>query len=134
MNVKLQTAQLACAVQQRFLKPDSHDNMSRSYSNGKLPKTRIRDTLSLLMDVADASIISPWRRLKTSEALVGCLVSVVAQVGALHGTSMFRILLLRFKALLLSACAQVRHSVFRIHLVLWLSLSSVNLLMFSQHV
>ncbi|KAG0598394.1 hypothetical protein M758_12G069200 [Ceratodon purpureus] len=107
MNVKLQTAQLACAVQQRFLKPDMNGNLSKSYSNGKLPKTRIRDTLSLLMDVADASIISPWRRLKTSEALVGYLVAVVAQVGALHGTSMFRILLLRFKALLLSACAQV---------------------------
>lgn len=131
MNVKLQTAQTACAVQQRFLKPDSDGNISSSYSNGKLPKTEIRDTLSLLMDVADASVISPWRRLKTSEALVGYLVSVVAQVGALHGTSMFRILLLRFKALLLSACAQVRHSVIHIHLMFWLSLSSSKLLLFS---
>lgn len=107
MNVKLQTAQTACAVQQRFLKLDLNGKISRSYSDGKLPKTRIRETLSLLMDVADASISSPWRRLKSSEILVGYLVTVVAEVGALHGTTMFRNLLLRFKALLLAACAQV---------------------------
>jgi len=131
MNVKLQTAQTACAVQQRFLKPDSNGKLSRSYSNGKLPKTRIRDTLSLLMDVADASIISPWRRLKTSEALSGFLVSVVAEVGALHGTAMFRILLLRFKALLLAACAQVRHFMTRPFVVLWLSLEFAELFLSS---
>lgn len=132
MNVKLQTAQTACAVQQRFLKPDSNGKLSRSDSSGKLPRTKIRDTLSLLMDVADASIISPWRRLKTSEALVGYLVSVVAEVGALHDTAMFRILLLRFKALLLAACAQVRHFMVSIHVML-LAVTFVNVTVVECH-
>lgn len=105
MNVKLQTAQTACAVQQRFLRPDSKDKLP----NGNLQKTRTRDTLLVLMDVADAFIISPLRKLKTSEALVGYLVSVVAEFGGLHGTTIFRTLLQRFKALLLAACGQVRH-------------------------
>lgn len=117
MNLKLQTAQRACVVQQRFLKPDPNTNLSRSYSNGKLPKTIIRDTHSLLMDVADACIVSPWRRLKSCEALVGSLVSVVAQAGALHGSQMFKIILLRFKGLLLAACAQVSYFALWIHLV-----------------
>jgi hypothetical protein len=110
MNVKLQIAQIAAVMQhQLLLKPEYKGRLVRSHSDGRLPKAPIRDTLSLLMDLADACITSPWRRLKSCEVLVGILVSGVAKVGASYGSQMLRILLLRFKTLLLAICGQVGH-------------------------
>ncbi|KAL3684958.1 hypothetical protein R1sor_002980 [Riccia sorocarpa] len=74
-------------------------------SDGKLLKIALRESLPLLMDAADASILSPWRRSKTCEELFDSLITGVAHIATLHGSQMQRVLL-RFKVLVLTACAQ----------------------------
>lgn len=75
-------------------------------SDGKLLKAALRESLPLLMDAADACISSPWRRSKGCEDLFDSLITGVARVAELYRSQMQRILL-RFKVLVLTACAQV---------------------------
>ncbi|KAL2653163.1 hypothetical protein R1flu_021291 [Riccia fluitans] len=78
-------------------------------SDGKLLKAALRESLHLMMDAADACISSPWRRSKACEELFDSLITGVAHIAALNRSQMQRILL-RFKVLVLTACAQFQAS------------------------
>lgn len=107
MNMKLQISQAAAAVATLLLKAESHGRPSKSPVDGRVLKGPTRETLSLLMDVADACIASPWRRLRSCESLFGTVLSAVSELGALQGKQTLRVILLRIKTLVVSTCAQV---------------------------
>lgn len=107
MNMKLQISQAAAAVTTLLLKAESHGRPSKSPVDGRVLKGPTRETLSLLMDVADACIASPWRRLRSCESLFGTVLSAVSELGALQGKQTLRVILLRIKTLVVSTCAQV---------------------------
>lgn len=96
MNLKLQACQAASAV---LVKCDLFSNPD--------PKLRspLRETLSLLLDAADACIGSLWRKLSQCEQLFDKLLGGVAEVAAADSTQVSRILL-RIKTLALATCAQ----------------------------
>lgn len=74
----------------------------------KLCKVALRETIPLFMDIADACNSSVWRRSKPCECLFDSLITGVAQVAAAHRGQLQRVLL-RFKTIVLTACAQVSH-------------------------
>ncbi|KAJ7560134.1 hypothetical protein O6H91_04G115500 [Diphasiastrum complanatum] len=99
MSWKLQVSQAAAVVQTKcFLITGSQE---KSFRN--LP----RDTFVLLFDVADACIVSSWRRTKACETLFETLLISIAEIFAVHGNQMLPLLLHRFKMLVLSTCAYV---------------------------
>lgn len=108
MNIKLQASQSAAVIITRLLRAESDGSPLRVPVDGRLSRGPIRETLSLLMDAADACMASPWRRLKSCESLFETLLSGVAQMGGLQGNQLLRIFLLRVKSLVLATCAQVR--------------------------
>ncbi|KAF3781426.1 Phosphatidylinositol 4-kinase alpha 1 [Nymphaea thermarum] len=73
-------------------------------SEGKTSKMLLRGTLAVLLDAADACILSSWRKLKSCEQLFSSLLSGVAQVAVARGGQVLRVLLLRLKSLVLSVC------------------------------
>ncbi|XP_031499033.1 phosphatidylinositol 4-kinase alpha 1 [Nymphaea colorata] len=73
-------------------------------SEGKTSKMLLRGTLAVLLDAADACILSSWRKLKTCEQLFSSLLNGVAQVAVARGGQVLRVLLLRLKSLVLSVC------------------------------
>lgn len=79
-------------------------------SDGKNAKVLLRGTLALLLDCAEACILSTWRRLKICEDLFSSLLAGIAQVAVNRGGQMLRILLIRLKPLVLTTCAQVKCS------------------------
>jgi phosphatidylinositol 4-kinase len=109
VNVKLQTFQAVAILEINWITQafSSDEKVHANQSAGSLIKDPIREALSLLMDIADACITSPWRRLKSCEALFEAVVTGVARVSAYQSSQMLKILLLRFKTLVLAICAQV---------------------------
>ncbi|BBM99121.1 phosphatidylinositol 4-kinase A [Marchantia polymorpha subsp. ruderalis] len=97
VNVMFQASQAASILQIKCI--------SMLEKDGKLLKAALRESLPLLMDAADGCISSPWRRSKGCEELFDSLITGVAHVASLHRSQMQRILL-RFKVLVLTACAQ----------------------------
>jgi hypothetical protein len=112
MNMKLQGTQAATMVIVELLTLSRDEKpLQGQQPVSSLPKAlTTKETLSLLMDVADACMGSPWRRLKSSESLFEALLSAVTRVAASQGNTMLKILLLRVKNLILAACAQVQFS------------------------
>ncbi|CAM6044662.1 unnamed protein product [Sphagnum compactum] len=108
MNMKLQGTQAATMVIVELLTLSRDEKpLQGQQPVSSLPKAlTTKETLSLLMDVADACMGSPWRRLKSSESLFEALLSAVTRVAASQGNKMLKILLLRVKNLVLAACAQ----------------------------
>ncbi|KAH8969995.1 hypothetical protein BDL97_02G062700 [Sphagnum fallax] len=108
VNVKLQTFQAVAILEINWITQafSSDEKVHANQSAGSLIKDPIREALSLLMDIADACITSPWRRLKSCEALFEAVVTGVARVSAYQSSQMLKILLLRFKTLVLAICAQ----------------------------
>lgn len=98
INTKLSVCQAAAVVQTKSLLLSDLD--------GKATKTLLRETLALLLDAADACVVSYWRKLRACEELFSSLLSGVVQVAVTSGNQVLRVLLLRLKALVLMTCTQ----------------------------
>lgn len=108
MNMKLQASQAAAAVMTIVLK--SEWKPSRSPTDRRSSKSPIHEIVALLLDTADACLASPWRRMRSCEFLFGTLLSGVSKACSSQGNQILRILLLRFKSLVLATCSQVSRS------------------------
>lgn len=76
-------------------------------SDGKLAKKLAHETLALLMDAAEACLLSVWRKLRICEDLFGSLLAGLSQIAITRGGQSLRILLIRLKPVVLTVCAQV---------------------------
>ncbi|KAK9287199.1 hypothetical protein L1049_015611 [Liquidambar formosana] len=75
-------------------------------SDGKSSKRLLLETLALLIDAADACLLSVWRKLRICEELFSSLLSGIAQIGVTRGGQLLRVLLIRLKPLVLTTCLQ----------------------------
>ncbi|XP_077217572.1 phosphatidylinositol 3- and 4-kinase family protein [Tasmannia lanceolata] len=76
-------------------------------SDGKSSKTLLRVGLALLLDAAEACLLSSWRKLRICEELFSSLLNGIAQVAVARGGQLLRVLFnIRFKPLVLTTCAQ----------------------------
>ena len=99
INTKLSACQAAASVQIKSLLSLDFD--------GKAAKIMLRGTLALLLDAAEACILSSWRKLRICEELFSSLLNGIAQVAVTRGGQLLRVLLIRLKPLVLTTCAQV---------------------------
>ncbi|GAV80522.1 PI3_PI4_kinase domain-containing protein/PI3Ka domain-containing protein [Cephalotus follicularis] len=74
--------------------------------DGKTSKRLVLETLALLIDAAEACLLSVWRKLRVCEELFSSLLSGIAQIAVTRGGQPLRVLLIRLKPLVLTACAQ----------------------------
>ncbi|WOK93151.1 phosphatidylinositol 4-kinase alpha 1 [Canna indica] len=98
INTKLSCCQAAIVVQIKSLV--SLD------SDGKSSKDMLRRTLALLLDAAEACILSLWRKLKLCEELFSTLLTGISQIAVSRGGQLLRVLLIPLKPLVLTTCAQ----------------------------
>ncbi|KAF8390317.1 hypothetical protein HHK36_024842 [Tetracentron sinense] len=75
-------------------------------SDGKSSKRLLLETLALLIDAAEACLLSVWRKLRICEDLFSSLLSGIAQIAVTRGGQLLRVLLIRLKPLVLATCAQ----------------------------
>ncbi|KAK9691100.1 hypothetical protein RND81_09G176000 [Saponaria officinalis] len=75
-------------------------------SDPKSTKRLLLETLALMIDAAESCLLSVWRKMRICEELFSCLLSVVSQVAIARGGQLLRVLLIRLKPLVLTACAQ----------------------------
>ncbi|KAA8545952.1 hypothetical protein F0562_020597 [Nyssa sinensis] len=73
---------------------------------GKSSKRLLQVTLALLIDAAEACLLSVWRKLRICEELFSSLLTGIAQIAVTRGGQLLRILLIRLKPLVLTTCAQ----------------------------
>ncbi|KAF7810902.1 phosphatidylinositol 4-kinase alpha 1 [Senna tora] len=82
------------------------NSLSALDSDGKSAKRVVYGAVALLIDAAEACLLSVWRKLKTCEELFSSLLLGVAQIAASRGGQPLRILLIRLKPIVLTVCAQ----------------------------
>ncbi|XP_074573236.1 phosphatidylinositol 4-kinase alpha 1 [Curcuma longa] len=75
-------------------------------SDGKSSKDLLRRTLALLLDAAEACLLSLWRKLKVCEEIFSTLLSGISQIAVSRGGQLLRVLLIPLKPLVLTTCAQ----------------------------
>ncbi|KAL0536256.1 hypothetical protein IC582_025199 [Cucumis melo] len=75
-------------------------------SEGKVAKKLVFETFALLMDAAEACILSIWRKLRVCEELFSCLLAVLGKIAVAWKGQPLRVLLIRLKPLVLTVCAQ----------------------------
>ncbi|PIM99436.1 Phosphatidylinositol 4-kinase [Handroanthus impetiginosus] len=75
-------------------------------TEGKSSKRLLHGALALLIEAAEACLLSVWRKLRACEDLFGSLLSGISQAALIRGGQLLRVLLIRFKPLVLAACAQ----------------------------
>ncbi|KAG8368260.1 hypothetical protein BUALT_Bualt15G0026800 [Buddleja alternifolia] len=75
-------------------------------TEGKSSKRLLHGALALLIEAAEACLFSVWRKLRACEELFGCLLSGISQAALTRGGQLLRVLLIRFKPLVLATCAQ----------------------------
>ncbi|KAL1833745.1 phosphatidylinositol 4-kinase alpha 1 isoform X1 [Daucus carota subsp. sativus] len=98
INTKLSVYQAAAALQIKSL--TSID------SDGKSSKRLLHGTLALLIEAAEACLYSVWRKLRVCEELFGAILAGISQIAVTRGGQLLRVLLIRFKPLVLTMCAQ----------------------------
>ncbi|RWW29204.1 hypothetical protein BHE74_00032624 [Ensete ventricosum] len=98
INTKLSCCQAAIVVQIKSL--ISLD------SDGKFSKDLLRRTLALLLDAAEACVVSLWRKMKKCEELFSTLLGGISQIAVSRGGQLLRVLLIPLKPLVLTTCAQ----------------------------
>ncbi|KAK6159446.1 hypothetical protein DH2020_006760 [Rehmannia glutinosa] len=76
-------------------------------TEGKSSKRLLHGALALLIEAAEACLFSVWRKLRACEELFGCLLSGISQAAVTRGGQLLRVLLIRFKPLVLATCAQL---------------------------
>ncbi|WCJ33866.1 Phosphatidylinositol 3- and 4-kinase family protein [Euphorbia peplus] len=72
----------------------------------KASKRLVLETLTLMIDAAEACLISVWRKLRICEELFSSLLMGSAHIAVTKGGQPLRVLLIRLKAIVLTACAQ----------------------------
>lgn len=107
MNMKLQASQAAVTVINILLKSETEGRPSKSPADRRSSRRPTQETLALLLDAADACLLSPWRKMRSCEHLFGTLLYGISTAGASQGNQMLRVLLLRIKSLVLATCSQV---------------------------
>ncbi|XVE49405.1 hypothetical protein DITRI_Ditri01bG0080200 [Diplodiscus trichospermus] len=98
VNAKLSVYQAAARMQIRSLLSLDAD--------AKTTKKLVLETLALLIDAAEACLLSVWRKLRACEELFSSLLSGIAQVAVPRGGQPLRVLLIRLKPLVLAVCMQ----------------------------
>ncbi|XVF01443.1 hypothetical protein REPUB_Repub04eG0089700 [Reevesia pubescens] len=98
INAKLSVYQAAARMQIKTLVSLDAD--------AKTSKKLVLETLALLIDAAEACLLSVWRKLRVCEELFSSLLSGTAQVAVTRGGQPLRVLLIRLKPLVLAACMQ----------------------------
>lgn len=99
INAKLSVYQAAASLQIK--------SVASLDSDGKSSKRLLLETLALLIDAAEACLLSVWRKLRICEELFSSLLSGIAQIAVTRAGQLLRVLLIRLKPLVLTACAQV---------------------------
>nr|XP_027112831.1 phosphatidylinositol 4-kinase alpha 1-like isoform X2 [Coffea arabica] len=74
--------------------------------DGKSSKRFLHGTLALLIEAAEACLFSVWRKLRICEELFGSLLGGISQAAVARGGQLLRVLLIRFKPLVLTTCIQ----------------------------
>ncbi|KAK9114010.1 hypothetical protein Syun_020807 [Stephania yunnanensis] len=98
INTKLSVYQAAAWVQVKSL--------ASLDSDGKSSKRLLLETLALFIDAAEACLLSVWRKLRICEELFSSLLDGISQIAVTRGGQLLRVLLIRMKPLVLTACAQ----------------------------
>ncbi|KDP46231.1 hypothetical protein JCGZ_10071 [Jatropha curcas] len=75
-------------------------------ADGKTSKRLVLETLALMIDAAEACLISVWRKLRICEELFSSLLTGTAHIAVTKGGQPLRVLLIRLKPLVLTACTQ----------------------------
>lgn len=76
-------------------------------SDGKPSKKLWLETLVLFTEASEACLFCVWRKLKMCEELFSSLLAGMTQIAVTKGGQQLRVLLIRLKGLVLTACAQV---------------------------
>ncbi|KAJ9152673.1 hypothetical protein P3X46_026216 [Hevea brasiliensis] len=98
VNAKLSVYQAACRMKLKCLASIDAD--------GKTSKRLVLETLALMIDAAEACLLSVWRKLRSCEELFSSLLTGTAHIAVSKGGQPLRVLLIRLKPLVLTACAQ----------------------------
>nr|XP_043623129.1 phosphatidylinositol 4-kinase alpha 1-like [Erigeron canadensis] len=75
-------------------------------SDGKSSKKLLHGALALLVEAVEACVYSVWRRLRACEDLFNTLLDGISKIAFTRGGHLLRVLLIRFKQLVLITCAQ----------------------------
>ncbi|GER42249.1 phosphatidylinositol 4-kinase family protein [Striga asiatica] len=102
INKKLSVYQAAARMQIKTL--------ASLDTEGKSSKRLLHGALALLIEAAEACLFSVWRKVRACEELFGCLLSGISQAAITRGGQLLRVLLIRFKPLVLATCAQAETS------------------------
>ncbi|KAI3803662.1 hypothetical protein L1987_31821 [Smallanthus sonchifolius] len=98
INMKLSVYKAAAKLKVRsHVVPDS---------DGKSSKKLLHGALALLVEASEACLYSVWRRLRTCEDLFNSLLDGISKIAFTRGGHLLRVLLIRFKQLVLLTCAQ----------------------------
>ncbi|XP_024635138.1 phosphatidylinositol 4-kinase alpha 1 isoform X3 [Medicago truncatula] len=81
-------------------------SLSALGSDSRSVKRLVYEAVAILIDAAEACLLSGWRKLRTCEELFGSLLLGVAQIAIARGGQPLRILLIRLKPIVLNVCAQ----------------------------
>lgn len=98
VSTKLSVYQAAAKLQIKILASIDLD--------GKSSKRFLHGTLALLIEAAEACLFSVWRKLRICEELFGSLLGGISQAAVARGGQLLRVLLIRFKPLVLTTCIQ----------------------------
>ncbi|KAL8189102.1 hypothetical protein R6Q57_029363 [Mikania cordata] len=79
-------------------------------SDGKQSKKLLHGALALLVEAAEACLYSVWRKMRTCEDLFNSLLDGISKIAFSRGGHLLRVLLIRFKQLVLLTCAQAETS------------------------
>lgn len=99
INTKLSVYQAASRLQIKTL--------SSLDSDAKSSKRLLHGALALLIEAAEACLLSMWRKLRACEELFSSLLLGISQAAAARSGQLLRVLLIRFKPLVLATCARV---------------------------
>ncbi|KAL0412502.1 UNVERIFIED_CONTAM: Phosphatidylinositol 4-kinase alpha 1 [Sesamum radiatum] len=75
-------------------------------TEGKSSKRLLHGALALLIEASEACLFSVWRKLRATEDLFRCLLAGISQAAVARNGQLLRILLIRYKPLVLATCAQ----------------------------
>ncbi|VFQ72155.1 unnamed protein product [Cuscuta campestris] len=75
-------------------------------SDGKSSKRFLHGALALLIEAAEACLLSIWRKLRACEDLFSSLLFGISQAATARSGQLLRVLLIRFKPLVLATCAR----------------------------
>ncbi|KAG5044697.1 hypothetical protein AAZV13_06G012100 [Glycine max] len=81
-------------------------SLSALDSDSRSVKRLVYEAVAILIDAAEACLLSGWRKLRSCEELFSSLLLGVAHIAIARGGQPLRILLIRLKPIVLNVCAQ----------------------------